>query len=252
MKNVSLGKKIKGWDYIPNTINDKNGIDLLNGEPLPYKDKSVDNVYIDHVLEQLPDNSVINLLRECHRIMKRGGILRIAAINSTFYYHAHNRGDKEAFYGLAEILLQSDAGFKYDYFRASIDQLFLLTFATQLSDLVGGCFRVTYEDMVDGSAVSVDNDLTKVINDIGFVNALTKVLQENIDIEEHKKNPFFINWMTIGKLHDILLKQINPEIQKGFNVVYINSYGQSSSPLMRDTTQFDTFPQGSLFVECWR
>lgn len=49
---------------------------LLNGIPLP--DNSVDVVYHSHVLEHFPKDSADPFIRECYRVLKPGGIIRIA------------------------------------------------------------------------------------------------------------------------------------------------------------------------------
>ena len=50
--------------------------DLADGIPLP--DQSCDAVYNSHMLEHLPKHQVPAFLKECHRVVKRGGIIRIA------------------------------------------------------------------------------------------------------------------------------------------------------------------------------
>ena len=83
MKNLSIGKKIKGWDYF----------DSKSGEKLPYRENSVDNIYICQTLEYITDAQMVELLRECHRVLRRRGKLRIEALNITLYHHAFMRGE---------------------------------------------------------------------------------------------------------------------------------------------------------------
>lgn len=45
---------------------------------LPFQDSSFEAAYGSHVLEHLEPDAASRLLRECHRILKPGGILRIA------------------------------------------------------------------------------------------------------------------------------------------------------------------------------
>ena len=49
--------------------------DLRKGTP--YADETFDLVYHSHVLEHLPRDAALNLLRECHRVLKRGGVIRV-------------------------------------------------------------------------------------------------------------------------------------------------------------------------------
>jgi hypothetical protein len=50
--------------------------DITGG--LPFDDASFDAVYGSHVLEHLEPEVALGVLRDCHRILKPGGILRIA------------------------------------------------------------------------------------------------------------------------------------------------------------------------------
>ncbi len=50
-------------------------LDLRNG--LPFPDNSVSSVYSSHVLEHFYPEELTVLLRECHRVLRRGGGLRI-------------------------------------------------------------------------------------------------------------------------------------------------------------------------------
>ena len=49
---------------------------LLKG--VPFSEKSFDLVYHSHVLEHFPKDDAIKFLHECYRVLKPGGILRIA------------------------------------------------------------------------------------------------------------------------------------------------------------------------------
>jgi len=46
-------------------------------KPLPWADNSVDIIYSSHCLEHLKREDGLNLLKECSRILKSGGIIRI-------------------------------------------------------------------------------------------------------------------------------------------------------------------------------
>jgi len=47
-------------------------------KPLPYNDNTVDMIFTSHTLEHLSDEEGLQLLRECYRTLKPGGIIRIA------------------------------------------------------------------------------------------------------------------------------------------------------------------------------
>jgi predicted SAM-dependent methyltransferase len=73
-----------GYRYSPHWTNvnfNKSGdgvikADLTNG--IPFIDKSFDMVYHSHLLEHLPKNIVPFFLKECYRVLRTNGILRIA------------------------------------------------------------------------------------------------------------------------------------------------------------------------------
>ncbi len=244
MKNLSLGKKIRGWDFLTDKNLDKTGIDLIGGDKLPHQDASVDNIYISHLFEHLYDSSIIGLVRECYRVLKRRGILRIVAVDINLYYHAYMREDREMFYCLMEYMNKK---LSYDYHKASLEQLMLFAFASQLSDLCGGSFVAKTIDDKEFT------DFDPLLNEVGQNMAYNYILQGNIDLVKHKDTPYYINWLSKGKVIELLLHEIRPEIKKGFPLVYISQYGQSVSPIMRDLKVFDNdFPEGSMFIEALR
>ena len=54
------------------------GIELVNIRgKLPNKDKSVDYIYCSHVLEHFEKYEAVNILKECRRILKDKGLIRI-------------------------------------------------------------------------------------------------------------------------------------------------------------------------------
>src|SRR4051794_22060681 len=48
-------------------------------DPLPFGDSTFDAAYHSHLLEHLPRKNASSFLRECRRVLKPGGVLRIAA-----------------------------------------------------------------------------------------------------------------------------------------------------------------------------
>ncbi len=56
----------------------KNNIKFANATiKFRFKSNSVDILYSSHMLEHLPRNSASYFIKECHRVLKKGGILRI-------------------------------------------------------------------------------------------------------------------------------------------------------------------------------
>jgi predicted SAM-dependent methyltransferase len=67
-------KEWRNFDFLPF---DKSITKIRLSEPLPLKDKSVDLVYLSHVLEHIPFFDSERLLSECHRVLRPQGTIRI-------------------------------------------------------------------------------------------------------------------------------------------------------------------------------
>jgi predicted SAM-dependent methyltransferase len=80
MKKLNLGcgeRHAKGWINLDFNSNhpDVTAHNLLR--PLPFADDSFDVVYSSHVLEHFAKNEGERLVKECFRVLKPGGILRL-------------------------------------------------------------------------------------------------------------------------------------------------------------------------------
>lgn len=62
--------KLPGWE------NHDRDIDI--SKPLPFKDSMVDFVFIEHGIEHINQQDVLSFLKECKRILKVGGVIRVA------------------------------------------------------------------------------------------------------------------------------------------------------------------------------
>lgn len=58
-------------------------------------DNSVDYIYTEHMIEHLNYNQVHSMLSECFRVMKKGGVLRIATPNYLFLDDLYKHPGKE-------------------------------------------------------------------------------------------------------------------------------------------------------------
>lgn len=79
--HLGCGKNyFKGWvniDINSDTADLK--ADVTKG--LPYEANTVDIIYNEHFIEHLDDTSGVELLKECYRVLKKGGIIRIATLD---------------------------------------------------------------------------------------------------------------------------------------------------------------------------
>lgn len=78
MVNIACGARYhKDWiniDFHPTTYEVKK-VNILNG--LPFEDNSIDVIYNSHFLEHLNREQARRFLKECHRVLKEDGIIRI-------------------------------------------------------------------------------------------------------------------------------------------------------------------------------
>ncbi|HSX29867.1 MAG TPA: methyltransferase domain-containing protein [Candidatus Saccharimonadales bacterium] len=87
MLNVGCGTDYKkGWVNVDN--NSDNNIKQLDlnwdlRNPLPYKDGSVDFIFNEHLIEHLTVEEGQAVLKDLMRVLKPGGVLRIATPNLT-------------------------------------------------------------------------------------------------------------------------------------------------------------------------
>jgi predicted SAM-dependent methyltransferase len=62
-------------------------LDIRNG--LPYRTGSIDSVYCTHVLEHFYHDEVLKVLRECHRVLKPGGGVRLIVPSLSYSIQAY-------------------------------------------------------------------------------------------------------------------------------------------------------------------
>jgi predicted SAM-dependent methyltransferase len=56
---------------------------------LPFDEGSVDAVFHEHVIEHLPASAGYKLLKECHRVLRPGGVLRVVAPDASKYIKSY-------------------------------------------------------------------------------------------------------------------------------------------------------------------
>lgn len=228
-RNLSIGVKIAGWEYVTDRCVDKKGVDLLGLNPLPYEDNTITNAYISNMLEFLTDEAIDNLISEIKRVTIRGGKIRICCLNSMLLYYSARNNDREMFFDLMS---------KYPFPKqqvfnkeVSTEQLWIFSFASQLSGVMKGTYK--------------DEDVKEKFDTLG-INKFWNELKSEVDMEKHIKNPMFINALTIADMHELLAKH-------DLKFVHISGYGQSPLPEVRNTKIFDnSFPQASFYLEIMR
>lgn len=77
--NVGCGNRFHSdWVNIDVVAQGKDVIEYNILKGLPFEDAAFEVVYHSHVIEHLPKQMAQPFIRECHRVLKKGGIIRIA------------------------------------------------------------------------------------------------------------------------------------------------------------------------------
>lgn len=88
---------LEGWLNTDIVTNLRKGspIYMDAGKPFPIPDASFDYIYSEHLFEHLTYSQAMNMLKECHRILKPNGVLRIATPNLQFLVDLYLHPEKE-------------------------------------------------------------------------------------------------------------------------------------------------------------
>lgn len=80
-----------GWNHLKGWLNTgityeecQGGVYLDAGKPFPFPNESFDFVFSEHLFEHLTYPQAMNMLKESYRVLKPGGVIRIATPNLQF------------------------------------------------------------------------------------------------------------------------------------------------------------------------
>jgi SAM-dependent methyltransferase len=65
-----------GFNFLEGWANFDTDVDL--SQPLPWADGTIDFIFAEHVIEHLTTPQGVQMLAECYRVLKPGGVVRIA------------------------------------------------------------------------------------------------------------------------------------------------------------------------------
>jgi predicted SAM-dependent methyltransferase len=135
--------------------------------PLPFQSNCTDQIYTSHLLEHLPYDALIKLLKECFRILKREGSLTVAVPNARIYLEAYIRPQN---FNATEYCAYKP-GFKY---HSEIDY-------------------VNYIAYMDGHHHYMfdEKQLISILQSIGFKNVHMREFAPSIDLEERKMGSIY-------------------------------------------------------------
>jgi predicted SAM-dependent methyltransferase len=83
--------ELAGWTF--SDINGNGDLQLDLTAPIPFPDDTVDKVYSSHLIEHFAYPApMMDLLRECHRILRPGGEFSVAVPNARIFLEAYLSG----------------------------------------------------------------------------------------------------------------------------------------------------------------
>ncbi|WP_369765620.1 methyltransferase domain-containing protein [Flavobacterium sp. WC2429] len=88
---IGCGSNIlEGW--LNTDLNDSDEIAFLDaGGKFPISDETFDYIYSEHLFEHLKVEQQVNMLQESFRILKKGGVMRIATPTLDFLFDLYNK-----------------------------------------------------------------------------------------------------------------------------------------------------------------
>lgn len=216
-------------------------INLLEKKPFPIPSDSAELAYTSHTIEHLDNDSVQVMFNECHRILKPGGIIRIAAPDLDIAYRAYQRNDMHFFRTFTSVTRQrtrdkhSQILFQSQY--VPIEKI------RTIDHTLENAFMIRFLRQVTNRRLLSSDEIRDALATKSKTEAMDYFLSL-CSMEHHQKNPGdHVNWFNFDKLETMLKKA-------GFPTVYATGYGQSAAMVMRNKYHFDrTRPTFSLYVE---
>lgn len=211
--------------------------DLMSGEPLPIADATAEIVYSAHTVNHVTEEAVARFFREALRSLRPGGVLRVTTcFDPELEHRALVGGDRHWFYW--DDWYSSPGTWEDAYRRPAnsvpLEERWLHHVATQLAPNHLGSGPTTF----DAPAVR------RILDERGLEGALDYLT--GLCTFDPKWPGSHMTWWTSDKLVGVMR-------DAGFDDVGRSGYGQSASPILRNTRLFDdAHPQNSVYVEARR
>ena len=194
--------------------------DLMSGDAWPIKDNSLNIVFSSHTIEHLNDKYTLELMKQAHKKLKSGGIIRLTCPDMDVLLDAYKRNDK---YMFQEKLNRAQPH--------SIHQDILWAFAAEHCKYIASTPSASDEQ--------IQEDF-KSLKQKDFLNKYSDSISTKF-VRDYPKD--HTTWFNTEKLLEMLKLA-------GFEEVYKSGFMQSKSPILRDTRFFDnTHPNISVYVE---
>ena len=208
--------------------------DLMSRDPLPIESNSAEIVYTSHTIEHIKEDAVLIFFREAFRTLKPRGVFRVTTgPDAETNYRAMINGDTHWFYW--DDWYAESGSFEHVYHKPAnsvpIEERWLAHVAAPLAP----------NDISPSEHKFNAVEIRRIIDELGLEKALD-FFTSKCDFDS-KRPGNHISWWTHTKVSNFLE-------DAGFSNIYRSGYGQSVSPILRNTEFFDsTHPQMSIYVE---
>lgn len=211
--------------------------DMFKREPIPVEDCSVEIAYASHIVEHAYNADNEFFFNDVRRILRDGGIFRLTAPNIDLGLRAAREKDY-TYYGQSQFL----RGGKH---RERV---------LGKGGSEGNRYPIEYYVVESCSLLAREGNSTLLTPEqcIEFLWAdddVYKTLDKASEMSDRRLNEIVaahVNWFNPEKVIYMLRKA-------GFSNVILSAYGQSVSPILRDTRYFDnTNPRVSWYVDAVR
>lgn len=192
--------------------------DLRLMKPIPLQDSCAKAIFTSHVLEHISDENCLFVLRECHRILKNEGLLRIAVPDMDKAFHAYFKNNERFFdEGCANVV------------GDSIERKLVNYFASYSKNGYRG-----------GPIINPDvvRDKVKTLEKYEFVKWCASLIPQDAPYKAH------VNGYDFKKLKTLIKAA-------GFLNIKRSKYQKSSLIILRNKA-FDNRPLVSLFIEAFK
>lgn len=210
--------------------------DLLSMDPLPIDSRSAELVHSRFTIEHITDEAAEVMFHEVHRILKNDGLFKITVPNVDLDFRAYRRRDLSHFSwveGFSTPQNFKSYGLKEPMNTASIEQIFLLHFAANVSTH----HREGPEERID------DETFRALFQELPYEEALDYCSKRCLVDVEKRFRQNHINWWNQEKLVRMLKAA-------KFKEVYLVAPMQSASPVFRNKGYFDNlWNHVAMFIE---
>jgi predicted SAM-dependent methyltransferase len=196
----------------------------IRNDNIPFDDNSVDVIYCSHVIEHIENIHIQRMFKECCRVLKPEGVLRLACPDAEFLYQVSKCNND--YWNWRNEWFNSKRFYIRGKVLRNVDFLVREIATPKLLNYVYSMNNEDYEEAFN----------TMEMYD--FLEYLTKDLSFRVEtVGDH------INYWTFDKAKEMLQKS-------GFSLVIRSKWSGSVSNEMKREDKFDiTYPNMSLYVE---